>query len=248
MNDPHVNFLEYHLETDDEIEYIEDTELKFENEDFDMHLKNGVLICSLKKHFSEVKEAREVVEQLLKSWEIDVALRIGTGELSFKFHYADVIDRSPQNDKIIDLGTVSFSGRSTFTANLNIVRGNYPKVPTDFLASTNVEILWARYKMYLDGKDQLLSMAYFCLSYIEGLAGTRGKASSKYKINLDVLNRLGSLSSEKGDVLSARKGKTNSFLPITDDEKHWIENAVKVIIRRIGEYEVDPENLSDIKL
>lgn len=95
MNDPHVNFLEYHLETDDEIEYKEDAELKFENKDFDIHLKNGVLICSLKKHFSEVNEAREVVEQLLKSWEIDVALRIGTGELSFKFHYADIIDRSP---------------------------------------------------------------------------------------------------------------------------------------------------------
>jgi len=44
MNDPHVNFLEYHLETDDEIEYIEDAELKFENENFDMHLKNSVLI------------------------------------------------------------------------------------------------------------------------------------------------------------------------------------------------------------
>jgi len=101
---------------------------------------------------------------------------------------------------------------------MNVVRGNYPKVPTDFLASTNVEILWVKYKMYLDGKDQLLSMAYFCLSYIEGLAGTRAKASSKYKIDLDVLNRLGNLSSEKGDVLSARKGKTNSFLPITDDE------------------------------
>lgn len=91
-------------------------------------------------------------------------------------------------------------------------------------------------------------MTYLCLSYLEGLAGSRREASIKYKIDFEVLKRLGDLSSERGDKLSARKGKSNSFLPITDDEKVWIENIVKKIIRRIGEYEVDSENLPEIKL
>ncbi|MCA1291914.1 hypothetical protein LBW89_02660 [Paenibacillus sp. alder61] len=248
MNDPHVNFIEYHLVTDDEIEYSVAAELKYDSEEFDMHLKNGILTCNFKNHYSEVKEAREVVEKLLKSWEIDTALRIGIGELNFKFHNADIIDRSPKKDNIINLGPIRLSGGSTMEANLTVVRGSYPKVPTDFLASLDVEILWARYKMYLDGKDQLLSMAYFCLSYLEGLAGSRSEASIKYKIDIEVLKRLGELSSERGDKLSARKGKSNSFLPITDDEKVWIENIVKKIIRRVGEYEVDSENLPEIKL
>ncbi len=51
----------------------------------------------------------------------------------------------------------------------------------------------------------LLSMAYFCLSYMEGLAGNRNLLSCTYNIGRDVLDKLGDLTSATGDEKEARK-------------------------------------------
>lgn len=79
-------------------------------------------------------------------------------------------------------------------------------------------------------------MAYFCLSYIEGLAGGRNAASNEYAISREDLDKLGELTSARGDKLSARKGVRNNFLPLTDDDTLWVESFVKLLIRRIGEH------------
>lgn len=129
---------------------------------------------------------------------------------------------------------------------MTVERGAYPTIPADFIATPDVELLWTRYKMYLQGRDQLLSMAYFCLSYIEGIAGGRRiDASNKYGVNRDDLNRLGELTSARGDKLSARKGVRNNFLPLTDEDTLWVEGFVKLLIRRIGEYEASIEEAKE---
>ncbi|WP_340392471.1 hypothetical protein [Paenibacillus sp. FSL E2-0190] len=232
MDESHVNSLTYKLITGSDIEYKREAFIELHTEEFYMSMKDGLLTCEMKKHYSQVQDARNTVEVLLKTWEIDVALKYGAGELGFLFLSADVISRDENNT-----GSITLSVKGELSARMVVIRGAYPKVPKDFVASPDVELLWTRYKMYLQGRDQLLSMAYFCLSYIEKLAGNRHKVPHKYGVNLEDLKRLGDLTSARGDKLSARKGIRNTFLPLTDDEKVWVEDFVKILIRRIGEYE-----------
>lgn len=199
-----------------------------------MSLKNNVLTCNLKVHYSSISTARTEVEKLLKAWEIDAAIQRGPGEMTFDFLKADVIDRTPLVQSQVHFMSASASGVGTMSATPHVIRGKYPEVPKDFVINPNVEILWKRYEIYLDGRDQLLSMVYFCLSYLENLAGERGNIEEKYKINRIVINRLGNLSSARGDYVTARKGKDHKFKPISSNEKEWIEACIKKLIRRLG--------------
>ncbi|MEK5398430.1 hypothetical protein [Paenibacillus sp. FSL K6-2859] len=243
MDESHVNSLTYKLITGSDIEYTREAFIELHTEEFYMSMKDGLLTCEMKKHYSQVQDARNTIEVFLKTWEIDVALKYGLGELDFLFLSADVVYKDPN---YFYVGEISLSGEGGLSAKMTVERGAYPTIPADFIATPDVELLWTRYKMYLQGRDQLLSMAYFCLSYIEGIAGGRRiDASNKYGVNRDDLNRLGELTSARGDKLSARKGVRNNFLPLTDEDTLWVEGFVKLLIRRIGEYEASIEEAKE---
>ena len=56
-------------------------------------------------------------------------------------------------------------------------------------------------------------------------------------IVLDVLNAMGRLSSTKGDEITARKANgQNQFQDLSPAEKQWLEEAVRCIVRRLGEH------------
>jgi hypothetical protein len=85
-------------------------------------------------------------------------------------------------------------------------------------------------------------MAYFCLTVIEAKAGSRKQAAKLYRISKEVLSKLGELTSDRGDAQTARKIKQSSTLtPLSSAESSWINAAVKTIIRRVGEIDLDPK-------
>jgi len=91
-------------------------------------------------------------------------------------------------------------------------------------------------------------MAYFCLTLLEAMAGNRGLAARTFRISAGVLGKLGQLTSERGDLSTARKYRAViSGSPLTGGEIHWLEEAVKAIIRRVGEL-ATTEQLSTIEL
>jgi hypothetical protein len=121
----------------------------------------------------------------------------------------------------------------------------YPDIPGNFVLSPDVESMWNRYQGYLDGREPLASMAYFCLTTVDGSTGIRrGKrpaASRRYGISEDVLRKLGDLTSNVGSERTARKlppptGRRDH----TGQEIAWIEAAVRASIRRLGEFAYDP--------
>ena len=94
--------------------------------------------------------------------------------------------------------------------------------------------------MYLEGRDLLTTMGYVCLSTIQSDAGGRRRAAAKFKIDGDVLDKLGTLTSDVGDEATARKFDNQSTKRAhTPTEKAWVEAAVKKIIRRVAEYDYD---------
>lgn len=63
-----------------------------------------------------------------------------------------------------------------------------------------------------------------------------------YRIDYDVLDKLGELTNSLGDEVGARKLTPQSELrPPNPQEIAWIEAALKRIIRRAGEYTADPQ-------
>jgi hypothetical protein len=78
-------------------------------------------------------------------------------------------------------------------------------------------------------------MAYFCLTLIEAIAGDRAQAAQMLNLSGNILSTLGRLSSEGGDRYTARKYCPSVSSPITGAEIRWLEEATKLIIRRLGE-------------
>lgn len=104
--------------------------------------------------------------------------------------------------------------------------------------------MYIRYKAYRQGRETLTTMANVCRTLLEASTGSknkqRKKAADQYYIDLEVLSKLGELC-DKGSNEEARKApKKGTFIPLTPKEKQWIEQVVKEIIRRVGEWSHNP--------
>ena len=238
MRDPHVESLRYRLKTPATTIYENPPAVKVIRNEFECHLNNGVLTCRMREHFPAVEEARRVVEDFLRSWEIKTELKIGRGEMRFQLEDSHVIDRDPPPPG--GPKKVQLSGTATLTSNisaiLHVTRRKYPDPPTVFTVTPDVETLWQRYNNYLDGKEQLPAMAYFCLTLVENKARGRKPAAKLFLIQETILDKLGYLTSRKGDAETARKfPEKGGIIPLSEKENKWIEAVVKILIRRTGE-------------
>ncbi len=237
MSDPHVVSLRYRVESSKYVSYVDPPAISWDTEVFHATLAEGILLCEMKEHFASVQAARAVIDAMLRGWEIDAAVRRSRDELRFVYEDAVIIDRDPPVAGTVTgvaklvMGETTMSGRATFHIN----RATYPTPPTRFNATPNVETMWQRYQGYLDQREPLLSMAYFCLTLIEVDAGGRSAAASKYRVDETVLRKLGELTSTRGDATTARKfTRATNTNPLKGEEIAWIEAAVKALILQVG--------------
>lgn len=239
MKDPHVVSLTYKASPSESISFEKAPPLDGTIENLRFRLDGETLRIEPTIHFPSIDEARYYVDPLLHSWEIDIALRFGKPELSFVYDTAKVIDRQPHHPGLrqavlnVQLGELVLAGSAV---TLRVSRGSYPHPPTVFRVNPDVETLWRRYQGYRKGREPLPSMAYFCLTLIESLAGGRDGAASAFKISKRVLAKIGQLTSERGDASTARKYRAiTAGAALTGAESAWLEEAIKILIRRVGE-------------
>jgi hypothetical protein len=122
----------------------------------------------------------------------------------------------------------------------HISRNKFPEPPKEFVASPNAETMYLRYKAYREGRESLTAMAYMCLTVLEATAGGRTKAATGHSIDEKVLITLERLTSVKGSPQEARKfPKRGSFDPLVPEERQWLIEATKALIRRVGEREAN---------
>jgi hypothetical protein len=238
MRDPHVESLRYRLETSVTTTYKNPPAVEVIRDEFECRLSDGVLTCRMKKHYPTVEEARRVIDGFLRSWEIKTALELGRDEMRFQFEDSHMVDRDPPppgSSQIVRVSAASV-GVSTLLGRVHVTRNKYPDAPSTFAVTPDVETLWQRYENYLDGREPLPSMAYFCLTVVENKAGSRRNAAKEYSIDKRILDKLGELTSTRGDTRTARKAlKGGSTATLSGKEKNWIEGAVRALIRRTGE-------------
>jgi hypothetical protein len=247
--DPHVQALRYALKTDASLRFEDPPPLEHETDAFRLLLDQGKLRVEMKEHHPTVASARAAVDRYLRGWELDFQLRHGRRSLWFDFEDSELVDRDPHPAGVvvgvadIQLGAISGTITATSTAR-GTIHGSmkaYPPPPGRFEISPDVESMRNRYDGFVQGREPLSSMAYFCLTVVEAAGGEtrRGRvrreaAARRFAIHLDVLDALGHLTSEKGDR------KATSAGPHVADEEKWIDAAVRALIRRLAEHAEDP--------
>lgn len=236
MKAPHVVSLRYKLLEGDEIRYRDASAVERDAEAFSVRLDDGILIATMKEHFASVLEARAVVEPFLRAWEIHQALIDGRRGFGFKYESARVVDREPAPGRINmqaeATGTVVLGG----SVSIVITRSSYPDPPSGFAASPNVEALWTRYQRFLDGKEPLLAVSYFVLTFLDAMAGGRRKIQAVFDIERKVIRELGKLSSERGGPDTARKmPRSGTHPPLNEKENRWLSALLPKLIRQVGE-------------
>jgi hypothetical protein len=231
MRDPHVVTLRYRLSTEEAISYNDPLPIAVDTDAFSVYLAANILTITMTEHVSSVELARGRVERYLRSWELEVALRLGPGELHFIFENAEIIDRDPMaNTRMMHL-SASVTLLTDMSAKLHVSRSQYPTPPSRFEASPDVETMWHRYLNYKKGRETLQSMAYFCYTVIM----QRPDRSKDIAVDKRVLKMLSEISSIHGDKSTARKLNAQSTLrPLTPNEINWLETALTTLIYRVG--------------
>lgn len=235
-----VKSLVYGVTSAEDTIYKEPAPLEVDTEKWKGRLVNGILTCHMKVHYSSVADARKEVERYLRAWEIDAALTSQRGSIAFVYQNAEVLDLTPR-----DRGDVVIHPEpreavaSAGTVKAILTRTSYPPPPKIFTVLPDVESLWHRYEGYLDGKEPLLSMAFFCLTMIEEMYGQGDREAAAHAMNVDpaILNTLGRLTSTKGDSRTARKApRRGDSQPLSGTECAWIQAVVRMLIHRAGEH------------
>jgi hypothetical protein len=240
LRDPHVVSLIYKVTSPETIRFEKAPPVVFNTARMKLSIADGLLKVEPKSHFASVDNARKAIDPFLRSWEVDTALHFGRIEIAFTYKDAKIVDRNPlPPGSPITLEVASITSAHTVDkVTLIVNRSRYPEPPALFVTSPDVESLWQRYQGYLDGHEPLLSMSYFCLSLLESKyrKEKRKAVADSYNISFDVLQKLGELTSEKGDGSTARKfDRESSHIPLTKAEINWVQESIKILIRRVGE-------------
>ncbi|QDU31085.1 hypothetical protein ETAA8_62380 [Anatilimnocola aggregata] len=249
MIDPHLVSLHYQLETQATIKFDDPPPLDGNQTEFAYRLESGRLTVMMKQHCATEEAARNIVEPFLRSWELDFAIRRNSRAITFLFEKSEIIDLAPLPPDG-SVRCIAGTAHLTLTAYApTVVAGfkDYPEPPTNFKASSDVENMWFRYARFLEDREPLLSMAYACLTVIEGSTGLKGNqgardgAARMYAVDRQVLKHLGELVSTKGGPAEARKFDAGATLQeLTNAERGWVAAAVRLLIRRKGEYDANP--------
>jgi hypothetical protein len=234
MRDLHVEWLEYEMKAGWLFE--NPPPLDWETPVFEANLDHGILRVNLRHHFATIAEAQVAIESFLQTWEIDVALTHGQREMTFAFKQSHLVDRDPSPPGSAITGTaVTMTGRTSVSATGQVIRKTYPAIPSNFTAVPDVVTLWTRFEGFKKGREPLASMAYFCFTVLMNSYGGRVDAASKaLAVDKDVLKKVSELSTNRGEPSTARK-MTRHLTPITTTEAHWLDAAIRALIRRVGE-------------
>jgi hypothetical protein len=244
MNYPHVEKLFYKVVPSEDSDYDKAPPISGETQDFKWNLDKDQLAIDMKTHCATESEARGIVEEFLRAWEISTGILQGPDGLGFIFNSSITLKQPTEDDdsrnKVLDVDSSEIILLSD-VVKLHVSHQRFPEPHQNFKVSPEVEMMFIRYKMYREGRESLLGMAYWCLTVMEHAAGGRSEVADQYRVDYRVLRKVGEFCSSRGDVYEARKLKGNSGItPLKLAEREWIRAVVKRLILRVGEYAYDP--------
>jgi hypothetical protein len=244
MNDPHVDKLFYRVITPEHIDYDKAPPISGETDKFKWDLNKDHLLIEMKIQCATENDAKEIVDEYLKGWEITAGILDGPESLAFKFDSSVIVNQPSSHEKVENAGIFDESLEAILLvseATDHVSYDRFPPLSKDFKASPEAEMMFMRYKLYREGRETLLGLAHWCFTVLEYSAGGRSEAADQYMIDYRVLRKLGELCANRGDIREARKHKgTAGITPLRPAEREWIRAVVKRLILRVGEYAYHP--------
>jgi hypothetical protein len=234
----------YKVTTNKDIDYDRAKEVRKETDDFIFKLNNKIATFEPKKIFAEnqLDELKSLADDFLKNFQTYTSLISGPPGLKFRltnvdYNSIETIKDGKKHTAIKIHETVYVSDK----VEAHVSKNKFPNFHENFKLSEDLELMYKRYEMYRKGEESLLSIAYFCKTFIESKAGGINDAAQKYNVSPKILKKLGHLSS-KGNPAEARKAqKDGSIEPLKPEDHAWIEKTMRVLMLRMGEYEHSPE-------
>ena len=252
MNDPHVVALIYDVDHGKSVSYDEAKPLCRDEEAFRLEVKDKKAWFYLKDHYATEAEARKAIEEYIRNWEFGACLQGGPDSFKLKFDRAEIEDRSP-TPGVVDIAFTARAGSPRVRLAFSAAVLDYPSPPSDISITPDVQTMYDRYMAHRRGHEPLTGMAYFCLTFLESLAtkeneeknkrqdiAKRTAAAKYFQIDKRVLEKIGELSTERGGPMEARKYE-GVDQELTGEERRFLEEAIKKIVRRVAEKARAPE-------
>lgn len=238
MRDPHVEAVYFSVGSAEDISYENPERQDFSNHLGLFSLADGLLKVIPVEDFCNGLEAGQAIDGFLRSWEIEADLKQNLGMIRFSYSHADVIDRNPPPPGASHVVEGAFASAVAIADGVtcHIMARRYPSPPECFSATEFAQHAYRRWIGYRRGREPLQAMAYFIISLMESLAGSRRLVCELFKIDMAVRKRMGDLCSERGSALTARKVESTDFVDLSHVETDWLERAVKRLIFRLGEH------------
>lgn len=252
MKDPHVVSLTYRVDKAETVDFDKAPPLPpVDRGAFRIILEAYKAKVEMVDHFASVDEARSAVWQFLHAWELSADIRAPYERFRFVYETAEVVDRRPPEIQgsvlVASTGELLLTG---YPVELRLGRAEWPAPPQDLEISPDAEAIWRRWLGVREKQEKLLAAAYWALTMLEAapavatparvatpakprrIANKRRDASAFFNVDLDVLNKIGELSSTKGGEDEERKAGTT---PLSSAERQWLEAAFQALVRRVAE-------------
>ena len=227
MNDPHVVALLYTIEHGRSVDYRKAKPLDHEGDGFRVKITDKQVRFEFKEHYATEDAARKAIEDDVRAWEFSACLENGPERFKLKFDYAQIEDRNPKPGVlVVHPRPVRFEFKVS-EPTVVVSPADYPRLPSGLKVTPDVQTMHDRYMGYLQGREKLPGMAYFCWTMIQDILTTGVDFSGK------VADKIGHLSTNKGGK-DARKinGKDEDLTP---QDSRFLKGAIKVLIRRAAE-------------
>ncbi len=248
MNYPRVVALNYKIEHHSSVDHDGASPLDHREDAFEIHINDNNVRFAMNRHYATKSEARESVEGYIHAWEHLAALQYGPNEFKLVFVGAEIEDRDPTPGAKFANAKPVHVKVSVSEPSIHVSRGEYPQPPPskmDF--SGDAKLLFDRYVGFRAGREHLAVMANFCLTVLENTVQSnknrRKKAARHYDFEYKVLNEIGQLCANKGGAEARKADGIDQDL--SDEERRFLEEAVKAIIRRAAEVAADPNGTRD---
>ena len=213
MNDPHVVALLYSIEHDNTVDYSEAPPIDEEVDSFRVRVEDKKVRLELKEHYATEDVALEAAEPYIRSWEMGAALRGLRGQFKLRYRGSVVVDRNPPPTSV-GVNFAASGRRTSWSISASSATGTaqnpYPPPPSRLTLDPydpDVLTMLHRFEGYLDNREHLVGMAYFCLTMVtDHLCENEKAAATKYGISRQIFSKMGNLTGNKGGRGTARKG------------------------------------------
>ena len=242
MNDPHVVALIYVVEHEESVDYGTADTVEEERSTFRLTLQDGEARFELKEDYASPQQARRAIQPFIEQWELMTSLAYGLGKFALRFKRPEMIDRDPEPGVIsVSADAVHFNV-AVSTARVTVSR-QYPRPPVERRMNLNcpeVQTMLNRYIGYRQGREKLLSMAYFCSDmFVYRLGDGLKDSAKKHQISRNLVERVRTLASEKGGDQARKQDGIND--PLIQEEVQFLEKAVTAMILRAAIVAADPD-------